>query len=181
MSTIRKYQKKAARFTIYLFLGVVLALGAKYSIDKSNIRNTVLKSIRAGVAPEALIVFVFTESESENLNWKKSHEFELNGEMYDIVESKKENGKITYTCFHDTKETKHKRRFYKLISNLLLPESDQNSDENKLSTNQKIHFCQPVPEIIIMSISEIDRQQSAYSQNAYHFLELGPNSPHPKV
>lgn len=181
MRLIRKYQNKSVRFTIVLVLGAVLLLGLKFSIDKSNIRNSVLQAIQSGVAPEALIVFIFTEEESQNLNWKKSHEFEFEGEMYDIVETKIEEGAYHYTCFHDTKETKFKRRTFKLLGSLLLPENDSQSDQNTNLKLVKTQFFQTLKTVLLLPVLGDCKQIDFCFQNSYRSLMVGPNSPPPQL
>ncbi|MFK8039395.1 MAG: hypothetical protein AB8B74_13965 [Crocinitomicaceae bacterium] len=140
LETIRKYHNRYARFLILFFLGGMVLLGANYALKKSDIRNRVLKEIRSGIAPEQLVHFQFSSTEALQLNWKKSHEFELNGEMYDIVETKKVDGTVYYSCFHDTKESKLNRQLYKFLSQFISTDKDSNSEGQKTTSIQKVYF-----------------------------------------
>lgn len=181
LKQIRKYQRHIAPSAVLLFLGLVLMVGLKYSLDKSNIRNLVLETIREGVAPEALIEFKFTQAESDALNWEKRHEFELNGEMYDVVETAVVNDTIIYQCFHDTKETKFKRKFFKYLTYYLLP-SNQSEDDKQQSTKQiKNYIVESVSVVKIHTFSVVKVSLNWRYANFYDYLLLGPNAPPPKV
>ena len=180
LKALRTYQQHIGRLSIFLFLSLVLLVSTKFLIDQSNIRNSVLKTIQAGIAPEKLITFKFSHSESEALHWKKDHEFELDGEMYDVVSTDINDYQIIYTCFHDTKESKYKRRMYKLIGSLLLPDGDQqNQQQHHLS--QQIYFYQPVKSLVVIASFNQDSDCNFLYQNLYMYLKVGPVAPPPKV
>jgi hypothetical protein len=162
-------------------LAFFMLVGIKYIVDKSHIRNAVLEAIREGVAPEQLIVFNFTKSEVEALNWKKDHEFELAGEMYDIVETSIAGDTLIYTCFHDTKETKYKRRFYKFLGSLLIPNSDQQKQDSKFKIEFKLYFMadRNVQGAVMDDLS--NNKSSFYYLVLYGLLLDGPISPPPQI
>lgn len=152
----------------------------KFSLDQSNIRNSVLESIRSGIAPERLIEFKFSDEESTNLNWKKNNEFELEGEMYDIVSIQKIEDGVVYECFHDTKESKYKRRFYKWLGNYLIPESGE-PNENQTNKNvYKNYFCSNYKSLNTEGLAQ--GLQTCYVKylNLYHLFQMGPSSRPPK-
>ena len=45
------------------------------------------------------------KKELEKLEWEGDDEFELNGEMYDVIEKKNKDGKLIIRCISDKKET----------------------------------------------------------------------------
>ena len=52
--------------------------------------------------------FVFSLNDKEilqKLKWESDNEFSFNGEMYDIIGKKTENGKVVIRCIGDKKET----------------------------------------------------------------------------
>ncbi len=181
MRFIRQHYKTTLQLGIYLLLGLVLLVCVKFSLDKSNIRNSVLTALQMDVLPEQLIVFTFSKAESEALNWRKNHEFELDGQMYDIVETKEENGILYYTCFHDVKETKYKRRFYKFLGKLMLPDHHKNGDQNTNQIGFKTYFCETGYQIDSELISGAMKESISIYSNLYSHLIGGPNAPPPKV
>jgi hypothetical protein len=86
------------------------------SHQKKMVRKEVKRMMIKGLDHNDLITFTFTEVQVQNeLKWKHSKEFEYKGNMYDIVTSKKEDGRYTYTCWLDKKETKLNRELAKLF------------------------------------------------------------------
>lgn len=49
--------------------------------------------------------FAFNAGEIARLQWEDEHEFKLNGEMYDVIEKRKEGDKTIIRCIADKKET----------------------------------------------------------------------------
>lgn len=66
------------------------------------------KSIRLQTNSEAETDFVFSVNDKlsiEKLDWEDDDEFNLNGEMYDVIEKKVEGSKLIIRCLADKKET----------------------------------------------------------------------------
>jgi hypothetical protein len=66
------------------------------------------KLLRLHANNEEQEVFIFSlngKNNIEKLQWEGDDEFYLNGEMYDVIESKIINGKLVIRCISDKKET----------------------------------------------------------------------------
>lgn len=181
LKTFRKYHNQFARSLIMVFLGIFILVGVNFVLEKTEIRNKVFNQIRSGIAPEKLIQFSFTKLEVQQLNWKKVHEFEFEGEMYDIVASNIVNDIIQYTCFHDTKETKLKRRLYKFLSQFIDSDHHNDSDNQRTNSIQKVYFNQyscfdDLVNRLFVSRNVVPYYLSLYS---YEYLDISP--PPPKV
>ncbi len=71
------------------------------------VRKEVKQMMMQGVDKKDLVTFSFSKQQIENeLKWKHSHEFEYNGNMYDIVSFRKEDDRYVYSCWLDKRETK---------------------------------------------------------------------------
>jgi hypothetical protein len=80
--------------------------------------------------------FVFYLSDREilqKLNWEGNDEFSFNGQMYDVVEKKIEDGKIMIRCIADKKET--------ALVNKLNDNSSDNEKDHKI-VNELFQFLQ---------------------------------------
>jgi len=62
-----------------------------------------------------LLVFSLNDKKNiEKLEWEEDDEFELNGEMYDVIEKKTQNGKLIIRCLNDKKETELIKNYEKI-------------------------------------------------------------------
>jgi len=80
----------------------------------------------AGLKDEELVKLKFSKAEiSKNLRWKHSKEFEFNGQMYDIVNTKISSDSVEYVCWWDSEESKLNQKLMALVVNKLpdLPEN----------------------------------------------------------
>ncbi|MBK9591208.1 MAG: hypothetical protein IPO32_06800 [Crocinitomicaceae bacterium] len=77
------------------YLGISLYLKHEKRMLKREIKHRIIE----GIDRSELVELSFTPEEEQQLRWEHSKEFEYKGEMYDVVESKSENGKITYWCW----------------------------------------------------------------------------------
>lgn len=57
-----------------------------------------------------------SKTEQKNMHWKKKREFEYQGKMYDLIDSKANGDTTNYTCYEDKKEGQLRRSFAKLWS-----------------------------------------------------------------
>jgi hypothetical protein len=78
------------------------------------------KKLAAELVDEKLVDLTFSAEEIEKkLKWKRSREFLLEGQMYDIVRQAQHGDSITYTCYRDHKETRLNIEKKKLIARAL--------------------------------------------------------------
>lgn len=74
-----------------------------YAVQQHYIRLAVKKQLFATI-PETSLTRI---EDGQHLRWEeKGKEFYFNGDLYDVVSSKTENGKVTWLCLEDEKETK---------------------------------------------------------------------------
>jgi len=78
-----------------------------FRIKQENIKKSVQKRIREKIEEENAEHFVFAANDIDKLvEWEEDgKEFRYQGEMYDVIEKRTENGKVVIKCISDKKET----------------------------------------------------------------------------
>jgi hypothetical protein len=85
-----------SQFGYYVFYTVQLELA------KESAKELLLKQV-----PDSLLSKISLTDNGQNIQWEEEgKEFSLNGEMYDVVKIKKENGNIYIFCVNDDNEDK---------------------------------------------------------------------------
>jgi hypothetical protein len=71
--------------------------------------------IRANSKDNVRFAFSLDDKKSiDKLHWEGDDEFKLNGQMYDVIEKKIENGKLILRCIIDKKETALIQMFHQM-------------------------------------------------------------------
>jgi len=81
---------------------------------QADIKKSVKKRLHHNLDRENTEEFVFSlagKKGSDMPEWEGNDEFRLNGEMYDVIEKKIENGKLFVRCISDKKETELINRY----------------------------------------------------------------------
>jgi hypothetical protein len=122
------------------FLGITLYLKHEKRMLKREIKHRIIE----GIDKSELVELTFTDLEAETqLRWEHSKEFEYNGEMYDVVESKSDNGKITYWCWWDNEETSLNKQLNKLLARAL---NDQTPSKNSSNAHSWLNLVFLIPD-----------------------------------
>jgi hypothetical protein len=80
---------------------------------KAEMKKSLL--IRAHSEDETGFSFSLNDKKAiSTLDWVGDNEFKLNGQMYDVIEKKIENGKLILRCISDIKETALIKTFYQM-------------------------------------------------------------------
>lgn len=168
--------------TVILFLIIVFLSQCGYYcfctiqllLAKEAAREQLLKDI-----PENLLTKICT-SDNTAIQWEEEgKEFRLNGEMYDVVKMKYENGKTYVICINDEKEDEIFAAFEKVIESNI----ENSSNQSKHHSTGKIVIPDWVLELQQdnpgnVNPSIIKREYLPYTSNLYyHFIEV--NSPPP--
>lgn len=74
--------------------------------QKRIIRNSIKEAIYCNLSSAQLSRIAISETNHEALIWHHDDEFEIGGEMYDVVSIEKQKDSIIYYCFLDKKESK---------------------------------------------------------------------------
>ncbi len=119
----------------------MLALLIFLQVEKVMIRESVHQSLVNELELEKEISMTFSNDEAKDLEWEHSKEFELKGEMYDVVRSKKMRDSITYFVYHDVKETVLNRKIDQLLANELNSNQDRKDRKQTINNWSKNLFC----------------------------------------
>jgi len=98
----------------------------------------------------------------EKIEWEGNDEFRFNGIMYDIVEKKIENGKLTIRCITDKKETELIKKYQDITKN-----NHGNSSKNKSRILQQL-----IGGLYTFPVNIPDAK--IFSSEQHHFLKYIP-------
>lgn len=120
-----------------LMIGILLApvMGtlAIYHFHRYHIKQEVREIIIRAVKEE-LVDLSFSSSEiNTRLKWKHAREFELDGQMYDIVEQRITGDSVIYTCYKDDKETRLNQELDKTVARTLGHDPVQKNRNERLA------------------------------------------------
>lgn len=98
---------------IVIFLGVCFLLNITgyhiiFYLRQQEIKAEMRAAIRLQTYSEGETDFVFSANDKQSmkqLDWEGDDEFSYNGEMYDVIEKKTENGKLIIRSIADKQET----------------------------------------------------------------------------
>lgn len=105
-----------------------------FKIRQHQVRKEMKTLIKAG-APDSLHHYFYLdeiESDPSQITWIHSKEFRYRGEMYDILTSTKENGRVLLHCIHDVKESGLFAELDRMV--------DKGLNGDPQQRNQKLHW-----------------------------------------
>lgn len=143
---------------------------------KREIKHRIIE----GIDRSELVELSFTAEEKKQLRWEHSKEFEYNGEMYDVVESKSENGKITYWCWWDNEETNLNRRLNNLLARALHDTEPSSSTKNAQLWLNLIFL---VPEISLKKNLDFEKleNKTVHAETCFSEITISGDTPPPEV
>jgi hypothetical protein len=90
---------------LFLFIWQIVGFVGYFEISHAQIKKEIKTLIKKGVPKDELIIYTFDAKELSQLVWLKKNEFDLDGNLYDVVRRKTmENGKTTLECISDKQE-----------------------------------------------------------------------------
>jgi hypothetical protein len=159
------------------YLGISLYLKHEKRMLKREIKHRIIEGIDKSELVE--LTFALADAETQ-LRWEHSKEFEYNGEMYDVVESKSENGKITYWCWWDNEETTLNKQLNKLLARALNDQSPSNGNANAQFWLNLIFLIPDQPAQIFYALMKTEKSLFSFQHDLSGVIITG-DSPPPKV
>jgi len=101
-----------------------------FHFHQSEIKREVKQAIKSNPGNENIVKFSFSVNDKESiekLSWEGDDEFILDGEMYDVISKKIENGKLIIHCISDKKETALIKKYEEISQNNPLTSSSKKS------------------------------------------------------
>lgn len=159
------------------YLGISLYLKHEKKMLKREIKHRIIE----GIDKSELVELTFTVAEAEKkLQWEHSKEFEYNGEMYDVVESKSDGKKVTYWCWWDNQETSLNKQLSKLLARALNDQNPTSTSSNAQSWLNLVFMMPDQPVIGFMDF--VETAESVFGEQI-HFtgISISGDSPPPKA
>jgi hypothetical protein len=101
------------------FTGTIMYLQHEKGIAKSEMSEY----LQAYAKKDVVDIIVHKDQIHTILEWEHDREFELSGEMYDVISSQIMGDSIIYQCLHDAKETSINKRILSFIRSYLKDEA----------------------------------------------------------
>lgn len=158
--------KKLISYSLLLILTLNL-FGAfiLFKTHQFQLKQQIKDLIKQSIPKSDLIPIVLDEQTNRRIIWEDEHEFSLNGMMFDIVLTEKnENNQLIYFCINDHEETKHIKTYHQI--NLL---SNTSSIPNREVNNTIIKLLEivylPSELIQLLVINEDHSEEIGYTFN----------------
>ncbi|KAA3642594.1 MAG: hypothetical protein DWP98_13575 [Bacteroidetes bacterium] len=173
---------KAKFFGILLLICFIAPVTTAYfvlKIQKKQVRKEVKWKMISGLDDSELVLLKIAEKDKKALKWKHSKEFELKGEMYDIVKSEERNDTTYYWCWWDYEETKLNKQLDGLLVNTLGNNPHhQKNQKNLLQFFKSLFFVEKVEQDSFIEIEKT--QYSICVLSFYKTLKYSPPTPPPE-
>lgn len=90
---------------LILFVWQIVGFVGYFEFSHYHLKKEIKTLLKQGVPKEELVIFEFTPEQMSELIWLKKNEFDLNGNLYDVVRKHTgRDGKIHMECISDKKE-----------------------------------------------------------------------------
>lgn len=144
-----------------------------------HVKKEIKSYIKRGVPEEDLVEFHFSTHQLNQLTWIKSHEFEWQGHLFDVIDKRKEkNGKVLLKCISDTQEKVLFKTLDKSIANHLNGKGTT-SPVAKVFKLLSLPLISHIQEISIVCIPEFSVKNYFFSTYREHKVSIEPATPPP--
>lgn len=171
---------------IFLLVCLLLPSAGTYiwlTFHKKNLKKEVKWKLIAGIDKEELVLLKFSKAEvDKKLSWEHAKEFEYNGQMYDIVETKITKDSVAYWCWWDYEETKLNKKLNKIFIGVLGEDNQTKEKQKRLNTFyltlfiQKKHTWHPNA----LKTNNL-KEEISYSAIHYRSISFPPPDTPPRV
>ncbi len=122
-------------FLLFCFAAPVATTFAFLKYQKKQIKREVKWRLIEGIDQKELVLIKLTKKEQDReLEWEHSKEFEYQGEMYDIAETKTINDTTYYWCWWDYEETELNKKLNGLVQTAFGNNPTKQEKQNKLNS-----------------------------------------------
>ncbi len=109
-----------------------------FTWQKHEAREEAKRLLLAGMDAAELVTIQLSKAEAESLlHWEEEHEFEYQGQMYDVVDITEAGDSIRYLCYWDRPES----RLHQQLENLLKRPANDDPVHTK-NTERLLQFFQ---------------------------------------
>ena len=173
-------KKSLSILLIFVFLCNITGYYIVFKINQYQIYKEVKRKIKYSVPDDQLIRICISVNDNNTLKWtKENKEFKYQGEMYDVVRSKKDAGLITYYCIHDFKETRLFANLDKQVKNQMNNDSQRKNANSLFKKLVKNLIFQGTNTSILLMIKSCTLCCTEFDH--YNSVVLDKISPPPKI
>ncbi|MCO6492228.1 MAG: hypothetical protein J5I98_27670 [Phaeodactylibacter sp.] len=119
-----------------------------FAWQKHQVKERVKARILAGMDASELTELKFSAADAAVLlEWEEEHEFEYQGQMYDVVDVAIEGDSIRYRCYRDQAESRLKQEVKRLLANPLKSDPATADNTQRLIAFFQSLFCVEKPSL----------------------------------
>ena len=119
-----------------------------FAWQKHQVKERVKAQLLAGMDVSELTELKFSAADAAVLlEWEEEHEFEYQGQMYDVVDVSIEGDSICYRCYQDQAESRLKEELRRLLARPLRDDSATADNTQRLMTFFQSLFCVEKPSL----------------------------------
>lgn len=89
----------------FLFTWQIIGFVGYFEFSHYRLKKEIKTLLKQGVPKDELVYFSFDQQQLKELVWLKKNEFDLNGNLFDVVRRRTSNGKTHMECISDKQET----------------------------------------------------------------------------
>jgi len=149
--------------------------------EKGIAKSEMSEYLQAYAKKDVVDIIVHKDQIHTILEWEHDREFELSGEMYDVISSQIIGDSIIYQCLHDAKESSINKRMISFIKNYL---NDQTGKDASLIVFSDIFKVLYPPSTILTEFTvfmEIQSGSFGYEISAIPKYYNQPSTPPPRM
>lgn len=164
---------------VILFLGRIIGYFPIFKIEQYTIRREIKTRMKSAIPDSELKVFSYQIGSQEAIKYGNRHEFEIEGEMYDVVRRETEGETLNLYCLHDEKETDLFNKLDQMVKNRM--DTADHPFRNVVNIFAKtFHSVQPVIDVFrLHSNTDLNILNFSYS-NTYYFDFVRKFAPPPR-
>ncbi len=135
----------------------------------------------AGLDKSELVLLKFSRAAAQTqLRWEHAKEFELEGQMYDVVETELKGDTLYYICWWDHEETKLNKQLKNLVAGVLGNDAERRETQKRLLHfyESLYHFMPPAKR---EPVSEYRNRQCVIYIFSHFSLYYSPLTPPPRA
>ena len=116
--------RKLVSFSLLILLTFqIIGFVGYFEFAHYQLKKEIKSQLKQGASKDKLVIFDFNSNQLKELVWLKKNEFDLNGNLYDVVRKSNSNGITHLECISDKQE---KVLFAKLDQNVSSNLGDDN-------------------------------------------------------
>jgi hypothetical protein len=150
---------------LIVFVIQIIGFVGYFEFAHYNLKKEIKTQLKQGVSKDQLALFDFNANQMKKLVWLKKNEFDLDGNLYDVVRKSNKNGITHLECISDKQE---KILFAKLDQNVSSNLSDDNQ-QKPMSSLLKLLQTPALPFGNIIDLQMVPVSENTFS--AFNYLD----------